>query len=107
MDEISGRFADEILTVQPWQNIITINHRTARGSEPTPGLAFRSAVAGIVKLKVGWIIRPLLPPGMRPGDPVGMAIARRDLERGYRKIRISSEVPPGERRRVTARNAGR
>src|SRR5437016_10793916 len=65
VDEISRRFADEILPAQSRQRAVLVDHRTAGSGEPAIGLALRSAVARVVILEIGRVIRPLLTPGMR------------------------------------------
>src|SRR5439155_6412673 len=66
VNEISRRFADEILAAQSRQRVVLIDEWSARGREPAVGLALRRAVARVVVFEIGRVIGALLPPRMRP-----------------------------------------
>ena len=68
VDEVPGRFADEILPAQSRQRAVLIYHRPASGGEPAVGLALRRAVARVVVFEIGRVIGAFLPPRMRLGN---------------------------------------
>src|SRR6266487_5563262 len=74
VNEISRRFADEILAAQSRQRIVLIDEWSARGREPAVGLALRRAVARVVVFEIGRVIGALLPPRMRPRNRVSARV---------------------------------
>ena len=103
MDHIPRRLAREELPVQPRQRVVLIHQRPAHRGEPPIRLALRRAVAALVVLEIGGVIRSLLPPRMRLGNGIRAPVAHRHLQVRRRRVRIAREVMRGQRRDGKAR----
>ncbi len=97
MNEVLCRLADEVVALQPGEDVVAIDERTAGRGEVARGRRVGEADLAVK----GEILRVLLAfhsPGMDRGDGIhARVVARGSVEERGRGVGIAGEVMPGDR----------